>query len=366
MRISNRMLYDQLVQDINSNTEKLFRLNSQISSGKRIDRPSEDPVGMSSVLIYRTELNSFDQYKKSIDQSRGWLARTESIIQDVDDILARAVELATQQASATASADTREGAAEEIQQLREQVTGLANSKYGNKYMFGGTRTQTIPFAQVDVENWQDNVDQIAAAAPGGPADGDRYLNSTDGHIYQYDGGATAWVDQGAPTDGMTVYVDNLNEFYVYSSDDSSWDPHYRGNDSTYTTRISKTDQVETNLPGDQLFTNSMGNVFETLMNLEKALRDNDQEGIQSQLSELEDASVVLNNNMASIGARINRLDTTKQLTERAVADTEARRSLIEDLDYTKAITELQNQQTIYQASLQSAAMITSLSLVDYI
>ena len=137
MRISNKMLYGQTVSDLNNNTERLFKLNSQISSGKRIDRPSEDPVGMSSVLIYRTELNSFDQFKKGINQAHGWLNRTTAIIEDADGVLARATELATQQASATATADTRNGAAEEISQLMEHLTGLANSKYGNKYMFGG-------------------------------------------------------------------------------------------------------------------------------------------------------------------------------------------------------------------------------------
>jgi flagellar hook-associated protein 3 FlgL len=115
------MLYDQVNRDISRNTELLFKLNSQISSAKRINKPSDDPLGLSSVLTNRTELNMFDQYEKSINYATGWLNRMESLVQDTDDLLARASEIAVQQASATASADTRKGAAEEIKQIRSML-----------------------------------------------------------------------------------------------------------------------------------------------------------------------------------------------------------------------------------------------------
>jgi flagellar hook-associated protein 3 FlgL len=364
MRVSNRFLYYQLVKDIGESTEKLFNLNSQISSGKRINKPSEDPIGMSKVLIYRTELNSFDQFKKSIDQAKGWLSRMDAIIADTDDLLARASELAVQQASATATAVTREGAAEEIMQIREMIIGLANSKYANKYMFGGTRTQSSPFLNVEVNEWQADVGEIAAAAPGAPSDGDRYINSTDNHIYQYDGITTTWVDQGAPLEGTSVIVDNVNELYVFNEGD--WVPQYGGNTSTYSVKIGKEDTIETNIPGNEIFQNDSGDILMTLMRLEKALRDNNQEGISDELSEIENSSKSLMNTLAKIGATVNRLDETKSIIERAVVDTTESTSKIEDLDYAYAITALQNQQTIYQATLKSASMITSLSLVDYV
>ena len=364
MRVSNRFLYYQLVKDIGNSTEKLFNLNGQISSGKRLNKPSQDPIGMSRVLIYRSELNSFDQFKSTIDQANGWLSRTDSIFTDVDDVLGRASELAVQQASATATADTREGAAEEIEELREMIIGLANSKYANKYMFGGTMTQTPPFISVDVGDWQADVSEIAAAAPGAPADGDRYINSTDNHIYQYDGGTTTWVDQGAPTEGMSAIVDNENELYVFN--EGAWVPQYGGNSSTFSVKIGKEDTIEQNIPGNEVFRDEAGDIYMTLMRLEKALRGNDQEGISDELSEIENSSKLLLNKLARIGATVNRLDQTKAILERAGIDTQESTSAIEDLDYAEAITQLKNQQTIYQATLQSASMITSLSLVDYV
>jgi len=265
-----------------------------MSSAKRINKPSEDPVGMASVLVYRTELNAFNQFKDNIDYGRGWLNSTDTILQDVDDLLARATQLATSQSSSTATADTRIGAAEEINEIYQQILGLANSKYGNKYMFGGTITQTAPF------------------------------------------------------------------------EDVSGVAQYNGNGDIVSIKIGKTDTVQISLSGSDVFTNSSGNIFTTLSNLEQALRNNDQGGISGSLAYLEDASQVISNNLARIGARINRLDYTETRLEAAETNTSERMSEIEDLDYAEAILTLQNQQVIYQATLKSAAMVTSMSLVDFI
>jgi len=294
MRVTNRNLYSQLVRDIGNVSEKMDRLSRQMSSAKRINKPSEDPVGMASVLVYRTELNAFNQFKDNIDYGRGWLNSTDTILQDVDDLLARATQLATSQSSSTATADTRIGAAEEINEIYQQILGLANSKYGNKYMFGGTITQTAPF------------------------------------------------------------------------EDVSGVAQYNGNGDIVSIKIGKTDTVQISLSGSDVFTNSSGNIFTTLSNLEQALRNNDQGGISGSLAYLEDASQVISNNLARIGARINRLDYTETRLEAAETNTSERMSEIEDLDYAEAILTLQNQQVIYQATLKSAAMVTSMSLVDFI
>ena len=104
----------------------------------------------------------------------------------------------------------------------------------------------------------------------------------------------------------------------------------------------------------------------TLLRLERALRGNDVAGIRAELTEIGKSSVILNNNLALIGANVNKLEHTKTVIDRSTVDIKESISNIEDLDYAEAITSLQNQQTIYQATLKSASMITGLSLVDYI
>jgi len=272
----------------------MLKLNKQLSSAKRINKPSEDPVGMASVLVSRTELKAFEQFSRSIVYGRGWLKNTDTTLQELDSLLARASELATSQSSNTATADTRAGTAEEVREIYEHILGLANSKYGNKYMFGGTKTQTAPFEDV-----------------GGVA-------------------------------------------------------QYNGNDDTFSVKIGKTDTVQISLPGSEVFTNPSGNVFTALSNLEQALRNNDQSAIRDSLTDIKAAALVISNNLASIGARENRLDYTETRLLTAKTNTKEQMSEIEDLDYAEALLFLQNQQIIYQATLKSASMITSMSLVDFI
>jgi flagellar hook-associated protein 3 FlgL len=364
MKVTNRLLYSQLVKDLGNNYEKLFRLNSQISSGKRVNAPSDDPLGMSNILTYRSGLNAVGQYKQSADYANGWIAQTDSILQDMDNLMSRASELAVQGASATATADTREGAAEEIKQIRGMMLSHANARYGNKYLFGGTMTQTQPFLDVDVEKWEDDVSTMAATPPAAPADGDRYIDTDDNHIYTYDAATTTWIDQGAPDDGTSVVISDRDELYVYTG--GEWKTLYQGNGSTFSMQIGKGDSITVNIPGDEIFTKETGNIFMTLMKLEKALRANDQTGIKDELTNIETSSTTISNNLARLGAVVNRIDHTKSVLETSKVNLEKQKSTVEDLDYAEGITSLQNQQVIYQAALKSASMITSLSLVDYI
>ncbi len=363
MRVSNRFLYYQLVKDINSNTEKLFNLNSQISSGKRITKPSDDPIGLAKVMDNRTELSSFSQYGKSIDQAKSWLIRTDSICSDLDDLISRATELGVQATSAMSTESTREGAAEEIKQILGMVLDHANSKLGNKYIFGGTMTQDAPFLEVDVSTWQEVVTRAAddaGAIANGAVAGDLYLSTADNNIYE--------VGNPAPitsaSDGISAYVADENELYVH--DAGIWKTQYQGNGEAFSLQISKNDTVETNIPGEELFRNSSGDIFINLMRMEQALRDNDLGAIQNQLTALEDSREVVANKLAKVGAIENRLDHTDSIILSAEVENKTSTSEIEDLDYAEAITSLQNQQTIYEATLKSSSLITSMSLVDYL
>ncbi len=333
MKITNRLLYSQLNKDISQNTEILFRLSGKISSGKRINAPSDDPLGLSSVLTHRTELNMFDQYGKSINYATGWLSRMESLIQDTDDLLARVSEIAVQQTSATSTAETRQGAADEIKQIRSMLLSNANAKYGNKYIFSGTRTQTQPFLSVDADNLGADVPTVADLP-------------------------------SSATEGDAAFVTTPGELYVFN--EGQWKSTYQGNDSTFSLQIGRGSNVQTNIPGSSVFSNPQGDAAMTLLRLEKALRDNDTTGIRAEIPNIGKSSIILNNNLALIGANMNKIDHTKTVIDTAKVDTKESISNIEDLDYAEAITSLQNQQTIYQATLKSASMITGLSLVDYI
>jgi len=104
---------DNLFKVQNSYNELMEKMASQ----KTINRPSDDPLGMSRILTYRKSQASAKQYSENIDSSKAWITMTESKLTGANDLLVRAKEIALSQTTATASAETREIAAVEVQQL---------------------------------------------------------------------------------------------------------------------------------------------------------------------------------------------------------------------------------------------------------
>ena len=146
MRVTNTMISDAVLNGLLGSTERLLPLLEAMSTQKRINKPSDDPAGMSSVLGYRTDLASIEQSQRNIGQGKSWLAQTESVLTEVFDLLVTAQEVAISQANATADETTRAISAEEIDGIREQIISLANTKSGDSYIFSGYKTSTTPFS----------------------------------------------------------------------------------------------------------------------------------------------------------------------------------------------------------------------------
>ncbi len=151
MRITNNMISGAVKHYISTNAERLFRTQETISSGKQIVKPSDDPSGMSRVINYRKTLSSVDQYQRNIGQANSELEQAESTLIEVNEILTRTKELALAQVTGTATAETRQIAAVELRQLRDQFIQLANSKIGNRYLFGGMETDVPPYDPSSLE-----------------------------------------------------------------------------------------------------------------------------------------------------------------------------------------------------------------------
>ena len=149
MRVTNKYLADSVTSNFYKNTEQLLKAQTLVSSGKKINKPSDDPIGIGKVLDYRKKISSIDQYARNINHGQAWLGITDSTLGDVDNLLIRAKEQAVYQASETANADTRAIAAEEIVNIYDQIIQLGNTKFGNSYIFSGHAITTSPFDRDD-------------------------------------------------------------------------------------------------------------------------------------------------------------------------------------------------------------------------
>lgn len=140
MRITSLILSQNLLQNLETAQNNLDEYQNQLSTGKKIFKPSDDPVGIETDLRLKSSLNSLQQWSTNAADGLSFLQTTDSSLGNISDMLQRARELAVQGASDTLGSEDRKDIAFEVQQITDQIGVIANTKYGNKYLFGGTNT----------------------------------------------------------------------------------------------------------------------------------------------------------------------------------------------------------------------------------
>lgn len=159
MRVTNSMMVTTLLNDLNTNLSKLTQTNAQLSSGKRINKPSDDPVGLVDSLRLRTNLGEFAQFKTNAEEAKSWLEATDSSLNEFQEVLHRVRELSVRGSNGTMSPDSIQAIEKEISQLKDHIVQIANTKQGDRYLFSGTMTRTLPFDSAGV--YQGNTGSIA-------------------------------------------------------------------------------------------------------------------------------------------------------------------------------------------------------------
>ncbi|GAF26459.1 MAG: flagellar hook-associated protein 3 FlgL [Moorella sp. (in: firmicutes)] len=146
MRITNRMLSNNAIRNINRNLENMARAQEQMSSGKRVNRPSDDPIVVARILAFKTSIAANDQYQKNMEDAKGWVDASEGALGMATDVLQRARELAVYGANGTMPDTSMKALAAEVNQLIDEMVQIANTSYGGRYLFGGSNTTTPPFS----------------------------------------------------------------------------------------------------------------------------------------------------------------------------------------------------------------------------
>ena len=155
MRVTQSMLSGNMLRNLSNSYEKMGKLQEQVNTGKKVNRPSDDPVTAMKGINYRAELNNVEQFSRNIGEAHNWLDTTDDTFDKIGSSIQRANELMVQASSDTNTPDDRKKIDSELQQLREHVQNLANTKIGDRYIFSGTKTTTAPF---DGQNYVDEND----------------------------------------------------------------------------------------------------------------------------------------------------------------------------------------------------------------
>lgn len=147
MRVTDGMLVTNFLNNYHNNLEKLQKNQNMLSTGKKISRPSDDPVAVATSLRIRTDMARNDAYTKNADDAKSWLDITDSALNQLGDLLQRTRELAVQGANGTLTQADMQKMANEIEQLKAQMIQVGNTQYNGRYIFAGFKTTTQPFSE---------------------------------------------------------------------------------------------------------------------------------------------------------------------------------------------------------------------------
>lgn len=156
MRVANKTIYDTVTYNLGICTQKMNKANEIVSSGKRINNLSDDPVGLTQALKVKSAISNLEQMQRNISCGNSWLASSESALTHVQDIISETKVLCIQMANATIDSVQRLSAAGTVQNLFDEIISLANTNIAGSYIFSGSKTDTKPFSDNGTYNGNSN------------------------------------------------------------------------------------------------------------------------------------------------------------------------------------------------------------------
>ncbi len=144
-RMSSNQAVQNFLTDLQGNYRGLTDAQRTLSTGKRINSPSDDPVGIAMGLSIRRDQSATAAWSRNVADSQTWLNTTDTALAQALDVVQRARELAVQGGNGTLSSNARALIANEVSTLKSQFVEIGNSSLGGRFIFGGTATDTAPF-----------------------------------------------------------------------------------------------------------------------------------------------------------------------------------------------------------------------------
>ncbi|MDD3238282.1 MAG: flagellar hook-associated protein FlgL [Candidatus Gastranaerophilales bacterium] len=307
---------DRLVSQMMANQSALLNTQIQLSSQKRINRPSDDCVDAAQILSLGRQQDKISTYKDNINTAREQINMLDSSLAQVINVAQRANELAVQGSNGVYSKDQLGAIKTEIDQITASVMDFANTQYNGQYIFAGNNVSSPAYTK--------------------GADGSIVYQGSSG---SQDSGRTMEIMEGTY---LALNVNGSDVFGSFTPSDTTVDPAIPSQ-------------------GSGLF-KALGDLSESL-----ALDPPDSQKISESIGTIKDGLNTINNVRTEYGSYAStRLNMTESyLTDLSLSVTE-QRSNLEDLDMIQAITDYSNENYAYQASLSSVSKTMQISLLNYI
>jgi flagellar hook-associated protein 3 FlgL len=152
LRITQSMLTSNSLRNVSQSYGRLEKYQEQLSTGKKIRRPSDDPVIAMKGMHYRTSLTEIEQFERNLSEVYTWMDNSEAALEHTTQVLQRARELVVQAKNDTLGPQDRQAIAREIEQLKKDLIQVANTKVAGKYLFNGTNIDHPPVIEQNSPN----------------------------------------------------------------------------------------------------------------------------------------------------------------------------------------------------------------------
>ncbi|WP_310550759.1 flagellar hook-associated protein FlgL [Paenibacillus glufosinatiresistens] len=152
LRVTSNMMNSQLLLNLNRNNRAMNDTQLQLATGRKINKPSDDPVGITYSLRYRSELSANEQYQKNLDSTVSWLDYNDTIMSQAGEVVQRLRELTVNGATGTNPQSALDSINAEVTQLKAQMVDIANSQLNGKYIFNGQQYTDKPYDSADPKN----------------------------------------------------------------------------------------------------------------------------------------------------------------------------------------------------------------------
>lgn len=320
LRVTQSMMNTQLLRNISNNLGRMNTLQNQLSTGMKINKPSDDPVGITFALRYRSELDANEQYTKNVSTTMSMLEYTDTTIGQAGDIMQRARELLVRGANGALEQTSMDAIKVEIAQLYNQMVEIGNSSFNGKQVFNGELTGDKPYPTMGVDG---TVDLLAD-----PPLLKAFQVSSDNGSIKYE--LAAGMKLGINIIGNEVFGEGISPTATQAEIESS------------------------------------DNVFLLLQRAHDMLSSGDQAGISNLIGQVDSRMNTMLTKRAEVGARVNRVSIVQNRLDDININLQTVQAKTEDADMAEVITNMKTEENVYQASLSVGAQLIRPSLVDFL
>jgi flagellar hook-associated protein 3 FlgL len=145
MRVTPQMVSQRFIKNVHKSNEGIANLQGQISSGRKFEKISDNPSVTLQGLSHRSSLMQIEQYQKNVKDGTDWLMATDDALGSATEALQRVRELMIQASNDTINEDVRKNMSKEIGTLKEQLGTIANTTFGERYLFSGLDSTAAPY-----------------------------------------------------------------------------------------------------------------------------------------------------------------------------------------------------------------------------